>query len=58
MVEAISVTCAMRKSRNHTLFSEESYIKEGHLQEVEQKDGPYKKSPYYIREKIELGIIA
>lgn len=59
MVEVISATGAFRqKKRIGTLFPDESYSEEKFMERVVKKDGGYKASPYYIREKIELGIVA
>lgn len=40
------------------MFPNESYTQEKYMERVEKKDGGYKSSPFYIREKIELGIVA
>ena len=60
MVETISISCAIRaKERIGTLFPEESYDnKQKYQQLVNEKDGEHKESPFYVREKIELGILA
>lgn len=50
MIEAISISCAMRKmGRTGTIFPEEAYKSPIFLQKVKQRDGEHAASPYYIR---------
>lgn len=59
MIEVISVSNAMKTTgRTPTLFPDDSYMSEKHLSLVMERDTKNKKSPYYIRQKVEIGKVA
>jgi hypothetical protein len=46
------------KVRSNTLFPEELYKSKAIMQQINKADEGIKESPYYIRQKIEIGILA
>lgn len=59
MIEAISVANAEDPTRRrNSLFTEKDYKSLVHARKANVKDQPYKESPFYIRQKIEIGVIA
>jgi len=59
VIETISISCAVRqKSRQGTLFGIETYKSKQEMEKFNSADASIKDSPYYIREKIELGMAA
>lgn len=56
VLEVVSLSCASnRKYRTETLFGVETYKSPEIMHKMNHKDNDIKKSPYYIRQKIELG---
>ncbi len=56
VIEAISYANAIKQKRRiETLFPDESYQTQELMNKFNGKDLEVKKSPYYIREKIEIG---
>ena len=59
ILEVISISNAMEtKERRGTLFPNECYSSFEKMERTNRKDKEVKKSPYYIRQKIELGMMA
>jgi hypothetical protein len=56
MVETISIANSMKsRQKVYSLFTEGKYKKVNALKNMKAKDGPFKESAYYIREKVEIG---
>ena len=59
MVEAISMAASQDDNRRaDSVFKEECYKTPAIQRRQNDKDLNYKESPFYIREKLELGVIA
>jgi hypothetical protein len=58
MIEAISVAQASRKSRSGSIFSENMYSSPIVSRKMNLVDLDDKDSAYYIRSKVEIGIVA
>jgi hypothetical protein len=58
MIESISYLCAVKsRVREDSLFPDENYQDPKYLETINKADGKHKKSPYYIRKKLELGLM-
>ena len=59
LVEIISIACTMDSdARHHSVFAAECYKTPVVRRKRNDLDGEMKESPFYIRQKIELGILA
>ena len=59
MIEAISVAHAEdQNARRDSMFGEQCYVSPIVKRKQNQADQDYKQSPFYIRQKIEIGIVA
>jgi len=58
MIEAISVANAQDKSRLGSIFGEDAYKSQMVARKSNLADLDHKHSPYYIRQKIEIGVVA
>jgi hypothetical protein len=67
LVEALSVAVAVKRfdenelvpdeSHKGSLFEEPDYTKEGHYEQQQREDAHMKSSEFYVREKIEIGVL-